>query len=405
VIEKRNLEVGPLQGHIAGYLPRSIRIRGNMDFPAPFRHFSQIVINPSHSVISGITAIVALLCLSAWPVCGQELVPADGLSEIRPLVMGDQQIDSLIAQNSPNPSGNLLAPEKQVVLPPTEYGFFETIDESIRGDARAPGRWRPLSLDTFFTEGWLEPFAFAPPGQDGVTPRQSWLGAFDGAFYRGAQAALTYGHQLQTPFGGNSYAMTVSPFIPFSRRFQIAVNVPVVVANGTLEPGRGYQSNLGDVTITPRFLLSESKTTTQVFAMDIHTPTGQVATGGGSTGLNPRYEFWTNTEGAWVVRGAAGLYVPLNTSHVPGQTTVIGGVSLGRYFRNDEKYFGKLVFYGSANMQVPLSGDTSHSYVAVGPGTRFHISDNYYFLHYWEFPVSHFKPNDYTMQLAVVKIY
>jgi hypothetical protein len=59
---------------------------------------------------------------------------------------------------------------------------FEVIRESILG-AVAEEDWRPLSLSTFFTEGWNAPYAKSPAGTNG-TPRQNWFGAADGIFSR-----------------------------------------------------------------------------------------------------------------------------------------------------------------------------------------------------------------------------
>ena len=44
-------------------------------------------------------------------------------------------------------------------------GLLDTVTESLFGDAYAEGRWRPLSLSTFFSEGWLEPWASIPPAR------------------------------------------------------------------------------------------------------------------------------------------------------------------------------------------------------------------------------------------------
>ena len=44
------------------------------------------------------------------------------------------------------------------------------------------------------------------------------------------------------------------------------MNVPFVVANGTKDPMRGYTSEFGDL-LVPRFLLSETAATSQVFAL------------------------------------------------------------------------------------------------------------------------------------------
>jgi hypothetical protein len=54
------------------------------------------------------------------------------------------------------------------IVPRIEMGLFDTAIDSLFGDVYAEGRWRPLSLSTFFSEGWLEPWAGAPAGRDGL---------------------------------------------------------------------------------------------------------------------------------------------------------------------------------------------------------------------------------------------
>ena len=46
--------------------------------------------------------------------------------------------------------------------------------------------------------------------------------------------------------------------------------------------------------------------------------------------------------------------------------------------------FGDLVFYANCNLVVPLEDRNRPTYVGVGPGTRFQITGNWWFLHYWE---------------------
>src|SRR5262245_9214055 len=67
---------------------------------------------------------------------------------------------------------------------PTSYSFLDTTKESLFGDVYAElSRWQPLSAGMFFSEGWNRPWASPPPGRGGA-PRQGWLNAFDGVFYR-----------------------------------------------------------------------------------------------------------------------------------------------------------------------------------------------------------------------------
>jgi hypothetical protein len=122
--------------------------------------------------------------------------------------------------------------------------------------------------------------------------------------------------------------------------------------------------------------------------------------------LFPRYEFWTNPGGPWVVRGSGGFNVPLNKNRTPAQTAFNGGLAVGRYFTPHDVPFGDLVFYAATNFNVPLDGGASRfTMVSVGPGTRFHIANNYFFLADWSFPVTGNRPSEYTMQFALLKVF
>jgi hypothetical protein len=292
------------------------------------------------------------------------------------------------------------------ITPRIEMGLFDTAIESLFGDVYAEGRWRPLSLGTFFSEGWFEPWAAAPSGRDGRAPRHGWLASFDGVFYRLWLTTFGYSNRINTSFGGNRYFGTYSIFLPFSRRFEVLLDVPFVVSNGTKDPTRGYTSQFGDLTVTPRFMLSETAATTQTFALAIRTPTGTSSTANGIMALTPRYEFWTNPVGPWVARGSSGVFVPMNRAETPAQTAIVGGLAVGRYFTPHDVPFGDLVFYCESNFFVPLDDGASRStVVSVGPGTRFHIANNYFFLADWDFPVTGNKPAQYTLQVAVLKVF
>jgi hypothetical protein len=292
------------------------------------------------------------------------------------------------------------------VAPGVEMGLFDTVTESLFGDVYAQGSWRPLSLSTFFSEGWLEPWAGAPAGRNGLTPRHGWLASFDGVFYRLWLTTFGYSNRINTSFGGNRYTGDYSIFLPFSRRFEVFFDVPFVVSNGTKEPTRSYTSQFGDLTVTPRFMLSETAATSQVFALGIRTPTGTTSTANGIMALTPRYEFWTNPFGPWVARGSGGFFIPMNKAEAPVQTACVGGLALGRYFTPHDVPFGDLVFYCESNFAVPLDGGASKStVVSVGPGTRFHIVNNYFFLADWDFPVTGNRPYEYTLQVALLKVF
>ena len=285
-----------------------------------------------------------------------------------------------------------------------ETGLFDTATDSLFGDVYAEGHWRPLSFRTFFSEGWRESWASAPAGRDGLTPRHGWLGTFDGVFYRLWFTRFNYSNDINTPFGGNHYAGDYSIFLPLSRRFEVLVDVPIVESNRATGAPHGYASHFGDLTVTPRFLLSETAATSQLFALAVRTPTGTPGTGGGISALTPRYEFWTNPGGPWVVRGAGGIFVPLNQSDTGAPRAFVGGLAVGRYFTRHDAPLGDLVLYCESNITAPL-GASQSTVASVGPGTRFHIANNYFFLADLDFPITTTKPYNYMLLVSLLKVF
>ena len=133
----------------------------------------------------------------------------------------------------------------------------------------------------------------------------------------------------------------------------------------------------------------------------------------------PRYSFWSNPGGAWVVRGGTGINVPLNKNQLrptevtpegglafgdsTAQTTYAADLAIGRYFPPHDVPFGDLVIYANCNVIIPLEDRGRPTYVGVGPGTRFQIVGNWWFLNYWEFPLVGPQAFNYSMQTAIVK--
>lgn len=75
--------------------------------------------------------------------------------------------------------------------------------------------------------------------------------------------------------------------------------------------GEKIDSALFYFKITPRFILSESRDTTQSFNMTFRTPTGVNANiGTNIAAITPSYKFWTNWWKGLVVRGGTGFFVP-----------------------------------------------------------------------------------------------
>jgi hypothetical protein len=111
--------------------------------------------------------------------------------------------------------------------------------ESLVGDVYEPVRWRELRMGTFFTEGWTEAWAGGPNG-DGGAPRQGWLNAQDGVFYR---LGLFTGNWATDVSNADAYAGGLTWLITGDL-------VPYVSANLTYPTDSDFDET---VTITPGF--------------------------------------------------------------------------------------------------------------------------------------------------------
>ena len=104
--------------------------------------------------------------------------------------------------------------------------------------------------------------------------------------------------------------------------------------------------------------------------------------------LQPKYEFWTNPGGPWVVRGGSGFYVPLNVSQGPAGTAYTGDLAIAATSLPTTCRLATWSSMPQPTGKRRLDGTSrTGTYFGVGPGTRFHIAKNFIFLHYWEFPL------------------
>ena len=118
---------------------------------------------------------------------------------------------------------------------PGSYSLLDTIGESMFGDVYAePSRWQPLSAGGFFAEGWNRPWV-SPPAGEGGAPRQGWLNAFDGVFYRLGVVTGGLAHDFHD--NGNQYTAGLTLYTPLS----VAVRGEARRAVRVLEPGRDGQ--------------------------------------------------------------------------------------------------------------------------------------------------------------------
>ena len=288
-----------------------------------------------------------------------------------------------------------------------ERGVSHAIIESLTGDVYAePSKWRELCLSTFFTDGWDEPWA-SPPAGGGGAPRQGWLNAYDGVFYRLGIASYGYAND----FGDNGHQQTglLQLYSPFSRRFEFRTDIPFVVSNQG-PTSNSYHTGFGDFAITPRVILSETREVTQSLNVSFRTPTGSTSNSNGVAAITPSYEIWTNWWKGLVVRGGIGFFTPYGSQSLDeagARASFLGNVAVGYYFTpHDLTPIGDLVGYLSVNVNQTIDDrGPSRNTTSLTPGFRTHLGRNWYLLGAVEVPVTNPEPFDYQVLAGLMKVF
>jgi hypothetical protein len=263
-----------------------------------------------------------------------------------------------------------------------------------------------MPLNTFFSDGWLEPWYSYPRSTTGAL-RQPFINAYDGVFYRLCFFDFTYVNDSHQ--NGNAYLGSFSIFTPISQRFQLYFSVPFIQSDkGGLS--NTYHGNVGDFVVSPRFLLSETQDFSQAVECFVRTPTGNTVNGNGQSTLTPQYEFWYGgLPGAGVIRGGAGLTIPTNSAGVisnvtgdpitvPGsRTTANYNLAVGKYWTQHDATPGDFATFLSINGYTTLDDrGPRYSYLSITPGLRFHLANNYYFIAGIEVPLTGPKDQSFT---------
>ena len=79
-----------------------------------------------------------------------------------------------------------------------DYTFSEVVTQSVTGDVysgEAAANWQDLSYSNLFSKGWDKPWS-SPPNGGGGAPRQGWLNAYEGVFYRLGISVFGWQHDL-----------------------------------------------------------------------------------------------------------------------------------------------------------------------------------------------------------------
>jgi len=170
--------------------------------------------------------------------------------------------------------------------------------------------------------------------------------------------------------------------------------------------GDDYHTNFGDLQITPRVLLSESRNFTQSFNVTFRIPTGSEDNGLGFASVTPTWEFWANPWSKLVLRGGAGFLLPYTDSDRT-RNAFLANFAAAYYFTpHNLTPFGDLVLYLSANLLQPIDDrGPKNTVFTLTPGFRTHLGANWYLLGGVEVVTSNPKPFDFQILGGLMKVF
>ncbi len=316
-------------------------------------------------------------------------------------------------------------PRPPTYLPETEptrvpMGPLDVIHESIFG-AASEEDWNPLSLSTFFSEGWDKPFVRSPEGTNGA-PKQNWFGSADGIFVRLNSLNFFFTDNMTTNQGllltpipwaptkpktnGNEYFATYNLYMPLNQRLELLAVVPFIASNTTSPTGH-YVGNFGDLTISGRFRLVEQRNFSLQALLTERTPTGQTVNGNDINFITPAVEFWCNFAPRWVLRGGTGMNI--DTGRKSATDTYFTNLAMGRYLTTKDAYvFKDLVAHVVVSTLSDVLGRKGYiTDVYIAPGIRFGLGrdQNWFVLSAIQVPVSGPHPYDWQPCFALGRNY
>src|SRR6516165_1572921 len=338
----------------------------------------------------------------------------------RPVVMASDDLDGEEPERaSPAiPGPPAYVPETQPAR--VVMGPLEVIHESIFG-AASTDEWQPLSLSTFFSEGWDQAYVRSPEGTNGA-PKQNWFGAADGVFVRLNSLNFFYTNHMTTNLGllltplpwapakpktnGNEYWASYNLYFPLNQRLELLLVVPFIASNTTSPTGH-YVGNFGDLTISERFRLIEQRNFSMQALLTERTPTGQTVNGNDINFITPSVEFWWNFAPRWVVRGGTGINI--DTGRHSATDVYFNNLAAGRYLTTqDARIFKDLVVHLAVSTLSDVLGRKDHiTEVYLAPGLRFGLDrdQKWYALATMQVPVSGPHPYDWQPNFALVRNY
>ena len=307
------------------------------------------------------------------------------------------------------------------VAPKVQLTAGEVIRESIFGAADKKD-WKPLTLGTFFSEGWDTPFTNAPEGTN-LAPKQNWIGTPAGVFGRFATLDTFYTNHLNNVPGlflspnapfmpvhtfttGNQNTGFATILIPLNARLELLLGT-VFIASNKSSPAGGYSGNWGDTGIQARFHLIDQRDFSLVALVGERIPTGKTINGSGINYVTPGLEFWWNFAPHWVVRG--GTSINILTGRKTATSVLVNQLSVGRYLTTkDANVFKELEVHLTVNALSDVSGGAGGvNDIYLFPGFRFGLGqgEKWYALGGVQVPVSGPQAYDWQPQASLTRNY
>ena len=371
-------------------------------------------------------SVIAMAIVFAWPVSARAQ-PPDRPDASNPAPAARGVGGALIPADAIDGAFE----EPQIPPPPFSFdatspprvvlGPLEVMRESIFGRASRKG-WKPLSLWTFFSEGWDEPFARSPDGTNGA-PKQNWISTPAGIFGRYGTLDFFDANDLKPVAGlllptnfpfvpvhprttGNQYAGLTSLLVPLSMRLQLLLGTTYISDNKS-SPDGNYVGNWGDTSVQGRFRLIEQRDFTMVAYLGERIPTGKSVNGNDINLISVGAEFWWNFAPQWVLRGGTGINIL--TGRKSATSVYANQLSIGRYLTTkDARFLKELALYATFSAMSDVSGgDHFLSDAYVLPGMRFGLGKDqkWYALGGIQVPLSGPRPFSWQPQFTLTRYY
>jgi len=300
-------------------------------------------------------------------------------------------------------------------------GPLDVIRESLFGEA-SKENWTPLSLGTFFSEGWDQPYVEAPEGTN-LAPKQNWMATPGGVFGRYFTLEGFYTNGLRnvpglfltpnapfmpvhTPTTGNQYAGFATILLPLNRRMELLIGT-VFIDSRKSSPNGGYVGNWGDTGIQARFLAIDQRNFSMVAVLGERIPTGKPVNGSGINYITPSLEFWWNFAPKWVMRGATGINIL--TGRKSATSVYVNQFSVGRYLTDkNAAVFKDLVVHLTASTLSDVSGGAGYvNDIYLYPGFRWAMGkeEKWGILGGVQIPVSGPQAYAFQPQFSLTRVY